>query len=95
TLSLPAVFSTNILSGVRFFGLDILDFEDRIVSALLLPIGALIYTLFCTSRSGWGWDNFIAELNSGIGIKAPARTRLYMKLILPAMIALLLVFSFI
>ena len=64
--SLPVVFGYNIWSNVHLIGgRDILDSEDFIVSNLLLPIGALVYTLFCVSRYGWGFDKYIAEVNEG------------------------------
>ena len=63
-LSLPCALGFNVLSGVNPLGAGstILDFEDFLVSDLILPIGALIYgslgyLLFCTRKNGWGWDN--------------------------------------
>ena len=70
-LSLPCVFGYNIWSGFQPLGADsnIMVLEDFIVSNLLLPIGSLIYVIFCTRRYGWGWDKFVAEANHGKGLK--------------------------
>ena len=57
--------------------------EDFLVSNLILPIGSLIYTLFCTSKYGWGWDNYLKEVNTGNGLKVPGKIRFYCKWILP------------
>lgn len=66
-LSLPCVLGFNVWSGVAPLGAGstIQDLEDFIVSNNLLPLGSLLYLLFCTSRYGWGWDNFIAEADAG------------------------------
>ena len=92
-LSLPCVLGFNILSGIQPLGAgsNILDFEDFIVSNLLLPIGALIYTLFCVSRVGWGWDKYIAEANTGKGIKMPQWMRGYSTWVLPIIIIVVIV----
>ena len=68
-LSLPCVFGFNLLSGFQPLGQGstILDLEDFIVSNNLLPLGSLVYLLFCTSRYGWGWKNFRKEANAGTG----------------------------
>ena len=63
------------------------------VSNLLLPIGSLVYVLFCTSRYGWGWNNFHEEVNTGKGLKLPRWIRLYMSYILPLIIVVLMVYS--
>ena len=60
-----------------------MDLEDILVSNLILPIGSLIYTLFCTSKYGWGWDNYLKEVNTGNGLKVPGKIRFYCKWILP------------
>ena len=90
-LALPAVFSLNIWGDVAVFGLGFLDLEDFIVSNLLLPVGSLAYVIFCTSRYGWGWKNFEAELNAGNGLKFPKKLRIYMAYVLPVIIFALLV----
>ena len=92
-LALPAVFSLDLWSNVTVFGLGFLDLEDFIVSNLLLPIGSLVYVLFCTSRYGWGWKNFEAELNAGDGLKFPRKLRAYMCYVLPVIIFAVLVIT--
>ena len=90
--SLPVVFGYNIWSNVHLIGgRDILDSEDFIVSNLLLPIGALVYTLFCVSRSGWGFDKYLAEVNEGEGIKLSAKLRPYLTYVLPVLILIIIV----
>ena len=92
-LSLPCILGFNILSGFEPLGVDtnILDLEDFIVSNLLLPIGALIYTLFCVSRRGWGWDKYIEEANTGKGAKVPNWLRGYSTWILPIIIIIVII----
>ena len=92
-LSLPCALGFNILSGVNPLGAGstILDFEDFLVSDLILPIGALIYLLFCVCKNGWGWDNFIKEANTGKGIKLSSKLKIYLTYVLP----LLIIFKFI
>lgn len=92
-LSLPCVLGFNVLSGFQPLGdgTNILDLEDFVVSNLLLPIGALIYTLFCVSRSGWGWDKYRAQANTGKGIKVPKWMRVYATWVLPPVIVLVIV----
>lgn len=93
-LSLPCVFSSNIWSNITVFGKSFMDLEDFIVSNLLLPIGALMYVLFCTSRYGWGWKNFEEEVNCGEkGIRLPRWIRPYMTFVLPVIILIVLVMS--
>ena len=64
-------------------GTNIMDLEDFIVSNNILPLGSVVYLLFCTHKNGWGWKNFIQEANSGDGLKFPAKARFYMTHILP------------
>ena len=87
-LSMPAVLGFNLLSGVAPLGegTTIMDLEDFIVSTNLLPLGSLLVVIFCTHRHGWGWDNFIAEVNEGKGISFPRIVKSYMKWILPLII---------
>ena len=63
-----------------------MDLEDMIVSNLVLPIGALIFVLFCTLRAGWGWDRFLEECDTGDGLKLPRWLRPYMSFVLPLII---------
>ena len=92
-LSLPCVFGYNIWSGFTPFGegTAILDLEDFVVSNLLLPIGALIFTLFCVARCGWGWKNFMAEANTGKGLKVRSWMRWVFTIAIPAIIIIIFV----
>lgn len=87
-LSMPCVLGFNVWSGFAPLGpgSNIQDLEDFIVSNNLLPIGSLIYLLFCTSRYGWGYDKFLAEANAGTGMKFPKGVRFYVSYILPLII---------
>lgn len=87
-LSMPCVLGFNLLSGFMPFGegSNVLDLEDFIVSNNLLPLGSLIYLLFCTSRYGWGYDKFLEEANAGKGMRFPRRIRGYVKFILPIIV---------
>lgn len=82
-LSLPCLLGFNVLSGVKILGEDIMGFEDFLLSNNLLPVGSLVYLLFCVSDKGWGYDNFIAEIDSGEGIRFPSKLKFYFKWILP------------
>ena len=87
-LSLPCVLGFNVLSGFQPLGAGstVLDFEDFIVSNNLLPLGSMVYVFFCTSRYGWGWDNFMAEANAGEGPHFPKWVRPYVSYILPVIV---------
>ena len=90
--SIPCVLGYNVWSGFHPMpGKDILDFEDFLVSSLLLPIGSLIYLLFCVSRHGWGFDKYLAECNKGTGIKMSPKFKVYFRYILPILIIIILV----
>ena len=92
-LVLPCIFGFNILSDFQPLGPDtgILDLEDFIVSYIILPFGALLFTIFCATRYGWGWDNFENEANKGKGLKVQKWMRPYVTYVLPVAIAILLV----
>ena len=92
-LSLPCALGFNLLSGFQPMGpgSTVLDLEDFIVSNLLLPLGSLVFVLFCTSSRGWGWDNFAAEANEGRGLKVAGWMRLYLTWVLPLLIVLVFV----
>jgi len=94
-LSLPCVFGFNLWAGFEPFGpgTGVLDLEDFIVSNLLLPIGSFIFVLFCTSKKGWGWDNFVAEANTGKGFKVKPWMKTYMKYVLPILMGFFIVLS--
>ena len=87
-LSLPCVFGFNILSGFQPFGegTGVLDFEDFIVSNLILPLGSMAFVFFCTMKKGWGWKNFIKEADQGEGLMFPSWLRVYCSYILPIII---------
>ena len=89
-LSLPAVFGYNIWSGIHPLGLDssIMDLEDFLVSYNLLPLGSMVFVLFCTRKNGWGWQKFIQEVNDGEGMKIPGWLQNYMAYVLPAVIVI-------
>lgn len=91
--SLPCILGFNLLSGFHPLGdgTSVLDLEDFMISNLILPIGSLIYTLFCTSKYGWGWDNYIAEVNLGSGLKVPNKIRFYCKCVLPLITLIIIV----
>lgn len=87
-LSIPCVLGFNLIKwdALNIFGGTILDLEDFIVSNILLPLGALVYLLFCVTKYGWGWNNFKAEANTGKGIKVKNWMRVYLAYILPFII---------
>ncbi len=86
-LSLPCLLGYNVLSNFRpIAGRDVLDSEDFLVSNILLPLGSLIFVIFCTSRYGWGWENFLKEANEGKGLKMAKRLRPYMTYVLPLIV---------
>ena len=96
--SLPCVLGYNLWSGFHpFLGKDVLDSEDFIVSNLLLPIGSLVYLLFCVTKWGWGFDKYLAEANTGSGLKLPESgaakkaLQVYFSVILPLLILVILV----
>lgn len=92
-LSLPCVFGFNIWSSFQPFGpgSGVLDLEDFLVSNNILPLGSLIYLAFCTSRYGWGWDNFIKEADTGEGVKFPKKLRFYFTYILPLIVLVIFI----
>ena len=96
--SLPCVLGYNLWSGFHpLLGKDVLDSEDFIVSNLLLPIGSLIYLLFCVTKWGWGFDKYLAEANTGSGPKLPESgpvkklMRIYFSIVLPILILVILI----
>ena len=92
-LSLPCVFGYNIWSGFAPFGegTAILDLEDFVVSNLLLPLGSLIFTLFCITRYGWGWKSFMTEANTGKGLKVRPWMRWVFTIAVPVIIVIIFV----
>lgn len=94
-LTMPFIFSNvgGFFAEKIFLGRNFGDFEDFLVSNMALPIGSLVYILFCTQRFGWGWKNYEAEVNAGAGAKVPAWMRPYMTCVLPIIIAIIVVLS--
>lgn len=90
-LSMPCVLGFSLWSGFAPLGegTNIMDLEDFIVSNNLLPLGSLGYVLFCTRKNGWGWDQFIQEVNTGKGIAFPKGLKFYMSYILPLIIIII------
>lgn len=96
-LSLPCILGFNLWKEFQPFGhgSTILDLEDFLVSNNLLPLGSLVYLLFCTSRYGWGWKNFQKEANTGNGLKFPKWSRVYVSYILPIIVIVIFVQGYI
>ncbi|MBM7000033.1 sodium-dependent transporter [bacterium] len=96
-LSLPCALGFNVWSGFTIPGIgDIQSLEDFVVSNNLLPLGSLLYVVFCVNgRHGWGWRNFLAEADAGCGLKFPAWTRLWVSYGIPALIAIILVMGYV
>ena len=94
-LSIPCVLGYNLWSwdGFAVFGGAVLDFEDFLVSNLFLPLGSLVYLLFCTRRYGWGWKNFTTEANTGKGLKMQNWMRGYITYILPLIVLFIFFFG--
>jgi NSS family neurotransmitter:Na+ symporter len=92
-LSLPCILGFNVLSGIQPLGpgTGILDLEDFLISNTIMPLGSVVFVLFCTRKSGWGFKNFIAEADEGKGIKFPKWLRLYVTYILPIIILIVFV----
>ena len=92
-LSLPAILGLSIWDNIAIAGKGIMDIEDYTVSNILLPVGSLFYVLFCTTRYGWGWDNYFAEVNTGKGLKLAKFFKPYFKYVLPVIIIVVLIMS--
>ncbi len=90
-LSLPAILGYNVWSGVAPLGegSTIMDLEDFLVSSNIQPLGSLVFLMFCTSKNGWGFNGFLDEINSGVGISFPEKVRFYMSKILPIAIVII------
>ena len=89
--SLPCVFGFNIWSGFELFGQNVLGMEDFLVSNILLPVGSLIYLLFCVTKFGWGFDNYLTECNTGKGMKFARFLKPYFQFVLPILVLIVLV----
>ncbi len=92
-LSLPCILGFTVWSDFQLFGKGIMDLEDYTVSNILLPVGSLMYVLFCTTRYGWGWNKYFDEVNSGTGLKLPKWLKPYLKYVLPIVIIGVLIMS--
>ena len=95
-LSLPCLLGNNLWSGVKILGMGIMDFEDFLVSNNLLPLGSVIFLLFCcvSKKYAWGFDNFLAEADQGKGVKFPAQFRVYFTYILPIIVLVIFVMGY-
>ena len=95
-LGLPCALGYNVLSGLQPLGegTAILDLEDFLVSNNILPLGSIVYVLFCACKNGWGWESFMDEANAGEGLKFPNGIRLYVKYILPLIILFVFVMGY-
>lgn len=96
-LSLPCILGMTDWASFSILGKGVMDIEDFLVSNNLLPLGSLVYLLFCVTRYGWGWDNFIKEANAGEGIKFPRHkaVRFYLTFILPLIVLVIFVQGYI
>ena len=96
-LSIPCALGFNLWAGFQPMGegSGIIDIEDFIVSQNLLPLGSLVIVLFCMAKNGWGWKNFLEEVDAGKGMKFPAKFRVYFKYVLPVIIILLFIGGYI
>lgn len=92
-LSMPCVLGFNVWAGFKPFGgtSTIMDLEDFLVSNIMLPLGTLVFVLFCTTRYGWGWKNFTKEANEGRGLKVANWMRGYMTYVLPVIVLIIFV----
>ena len=84
----------NLWSGFTVLGMDISGIEDFLVSQNILPLGSLLYVLFCTSRKGWGWDAFLSEANQGQGLAFPKGVRAYVSYVLPAIVLFVFIMGY-
>ena len=94
-LSMPCVLGSNVWAGVRILGMDISTVEDFLISQNILPLGSLVYLLFCVSKLGWGWENFLSEVNAGRGIKFPRSIRFYVTYVLPVVVVGIFIMGYI
>lgn len=92
-LGIPCVLGMTDWAGFTIGGKNIMDIEDFLMSNNVLPLGSVVYLLFCVTRYGWGWDNFIAEANAGKGMKFPQKkwVRIYLTFILPLIVLVIFV----
>ena len=90
--SMPCLLGFNVLSGVKLIkGMNILGSEDFLVSNILLPVGALVFLLFCVTKLGWGADKYLEEVNTGKGIRMSKKLIAYYRYVLPLLILVILI----
>ena len=92
-LSVPCILGFNLWSGFQPLGpgTGVLDLEDFIVSSTLLPIGSLIFLMFCCTKKGWGWENFLVEADAGEGLAFPRKLKFYITRILPIIVLVIFI----
>ena len=95
-LSLPFLLSNNLWSGIKIMGLSIMGFEDFLVTNNLLPLGSMVYLLFCcvSKKHAWGFENFLAEADLGQGARFPRRFRIYFTYILPIIVLVIFIMGY-
>ena len=95
-LSLPCALGFNLLSGVVMPGVgDIQTIEDFLVSSNIMPLGSLVFVLFCVSKKGWGWKNFLAEANEGTGLRFPHWLYPWMRFGIPVLVIIILIMGWV
>lgn len=96
-LAFPCILGMTDWSSFSIAGMSIMDVEDFLMSNNILPLGSVVYLLFCVTRYGWGWDNFIKEANCGEGVKFPKVKwiRFYLTYILPVIVLYIFVQGYI
>lgn len=97
-LNIPFILGNNVWSSFHAFGIegkDVSDLEDFFVSTIMLPLGSLVYVIYCTWKAGWGWDRFLEEANAGKGLKLPKFVKGYATFVLPLIIIVIFVIGLI
>ncbi len=93
-LALTTALGYNVIHFQPFSeGTAWLDLWDFIVSTNVLPLGSLVLALFCCHRTGWGWDSFIKEANTGKGLKVQAWQKPLFKYVVPIIIAVIYIYG--
>jgi NSS family neurotransmitter:Na+ symporter len=96
-LAIPCALGFNVWSAFQPLGpgSSIFNLEDFIASQNLMPLGSMVFLFFCTRKAGWGWKNFLAEVNAGKGLKFPAKIAIYYKYVLPAIVFIIFIAGYI
>ena len=89
--SVPCVLGFNLWGNVSILGRNVLDFEDFLVSNLMLPLGSLVYLLFCVTKWGWGYDKYLQEANKGRAVRMPRWLKPYFQFVVPVLILVILI----